>query len=245
MSVRRFAKSEMKRVVARSRSLRGKLAGTRLRCGLLLGVAALVGCAVAEAPIKTTPQIVATPQSGELAISSHPGALIGDVQPVYVSIANGTDTPRSVVPSQIFALDDTGNRIAPLPSGEAARQAGGSGELKAALLSGATSGLLGAGVGAGLGAIAGSLIHSGATGAALGGAIGGGAAGIQGVTAGASKADQQADTQLKALALQPGEVRRNFTVSGYVFFPKGDYKQLQMVLVDGESGDTEVINRPW
>ena len=112
-------------------------------------------------------------------------------------------------------------------------------------MSGATSGLLGAGVGAGLGAIAGSLIHSGAQGAGIGAAIGGGEAGLHGVMAGQEKADRQAQTQLNALALQPGEVRRNFTVSGYVFFPKGDYKQLQMVLVDGESGDTQVINHPW
>jgi hypothetical protein len=206
-----------------------------------------IGCAVASAPIKDVPQVVATPHAGEVSISSKPGSVIGDVQPVYVSIANGTDTPRSVVPSQVFALDNSGNRIAPLPPGEAARQAGNSGELKAALLSGATSGAIGAGLGAGLGAIAGSLIHgySGATGAGIGAAIGGGEAGLSGVTAGTSKADQQADRQLSSLALQPGEVRRNFTVSGYVFFPKGDYQQLQLVLVDGESGDTHVVSEPW
>jgi hypothetical protein len=208
-------------------------------------ITAIAGCAVSSGPIRTPSHVVATPQAGELDISSQPGVPIGDVQPVYVSIANGTDNPRSVVPSQIFALNDTGNRVAPLPAAEAARQAGGSGELKAALMSGATSGLFGAGVGAGLGAIAGSLIHSGAQGAGIGGAIGGGEAGIQGVGRGQDKADSQATTQLSALALQPEELRRNFTASGYVFFPKGDYKQLQMILVDGESGDTQVINRPW
>jgi hypothetical protein len=212
--------------------------------GVLIAVS-IAGCAVAQAPLKTTPQIVATPHPGQLDISSDPRPLVGDVQPVYVSIANGTDTPHSVVPSQIFALNEAGDRVAPIPAGEAARQAGGSGELKAALESGAVSGLLGAGVGAGLGAIAGSLIHSGAQGAGLGTAIGGGWAGLQGVTAGQQKADQQANVQINALALQQGDVRTNFTVSGYVFFPKGEYKQLQVVLVDNESGDTEVVNRPW
>ncbi len=217
-----------------------KLAGT----GLFI---AAIGCAVARAPIKDTPQVVASPQTGEVSIASKPGAAIGDVQPVYVSIANGTDTPRSVVPSQVFALDSSGNRVAPLPPGEAARQAGNSGELKAALLSGAASGAIGGAIGTGLGAIAGSLIHgySGATGAGIGAAIAGGEAGLSGVTAGISKADTQADRQLDSLALQPGEVRRNFTVSGYVFFPKGDYQQLQLVLVDGESGDTQVVSQPW
>jgi hypothetical protein len=217
-----------------------KLAGA----GFLIAAS---GCAVASAPIKDAPQIVATPRAGEVSISSKPGSVVGDVQPVYVSIANGTDTPRSVVPSQVFALDSSGNRIAPLPPGEAARQAGNSGELKAALLSGAASGAIGGAIGTGLGAIAGSLIHgySGAAGAGIGAAIGGGEAGLEGVTAGTAKGDQQADRQLSSLALQPGEVRRNFTVSGYVFFPKGDYQQLQLVLVDGESGDTQVVSQPW
>jgi hypothetical protein len=51
-----------------------------------------------------------------------PADTVGDVQPVYVSIANGTNVPRAVVPSQIFALDEQGQRIAPLPPGEAARE---------------------------------------------------------------------------------------------------------------------------
>jgi hypothetical protein len=174
-----------------------------------------------------------------------PSDTIGDVQPVYVSIANGTDTPRAVVPSQIFALDARGQRIAPLPPGEAAREAGGAGELKSALASGAASGALTGALGAGVGAIAGSLIHSGAPGAAIGGAIGVGEGGLQGALAGPGKADSQAQTQLTALALEKGDVRNNYTVSGYVFFPKGDYKQIQLLLVDDESGNTEVVERPW
>jgi hypothetical protein len=99
-------------------------------------------------------------------------------------------------------------------------------------------------IGAGVGAIAGSLIHSGATGAALGGAIGGGSGAIQGATAGPAKADAQANTQLTALALTAQDVRQDFTVSGYVFFPKGNYKRIQMLLVDDETGDAEVVNQP-
>jgi hypothetical protein len=211
----------------------------------LVSLLFIAGCAIASAPIKDTPQVVATPEPGQFSVSSQPASLIGDVQPVYVSIANGTDTPRAVVPSQIFALNEAGNRVAPLPPGEAARQAGGAGELKAALASGAASGAIEGAIGSGIGAIAGSLIHSGATGAALGGAIGGGQGLVQGAMAGPAKADSQADRQLAALALQGGDVRHDFTVSGYVFFPKGDYKQLQFLLVDGETGDTHIINRPW
>lgn len=68
---------------------------------------------------------------------------------------------------------------------------------------------------------------------------------MHGAFAGPAKAREQARDQVTALALQRGEVRTNFTVSGYVFFPKGDYQQIQLLLVNDESGDTEVIERPW
>ncbi|HEX4209710.1 MAG TPA: hypothetical protein VHY56_04910 [Candidatus Binataceae bacterium] len=207
-----------------------------------LGIA---GCAVAPAPIKDQPQIVATPKDGEVAVTSSPGKVIGQVQPVYLSIANGTTTPRTVVPDQIFALNDEGSRVAPVPPSEAAREAGGAGELKAALLSGAASGAVVGAVGAGVGAIAGSLLGSGATGAGIGTAIGAGYGGLQGISEGPSRAREQANQQLEALALHHQDVRRDFTASGYVFFPKGEYKEVQLLLVDRESGDTDVINEPW
>jgi hypothetical protein len=204
----------------------------------------MAGCSIAPAPIKDPPHTVATPASGQLTVTSQPSKPIGDVLPIYVSVANGTDSPRAIVPSQIFALNDAGSRIAPLPPAEAARQAGGAGELRAGLLSAGASGLVEGAFGAGIGAIAGSLIHSGATGAAIGGAIGGGSGALHGATSGPAKADAQAGTQLTALALPAQDVRRDFTVSGYVFFPKGDYKRIQMLLVDDETGNTEVINQP-
>jgi hypothetical protein len=213
-------------------------------CTLASIAVVIGGCAIAPAPLKDTPHIVATPTSGQLTVSTAPVKAIGDVLPVYVSVANGTDSPRAIVPSQIFALNDAGSRIAPLPPAEAARQAGGAGELRAGLLSAGASGLIEGAFGAGLGAIAGSLIHSGGTGAAIGGAIGTGSGAINGATTGPAKADAQASTQMSALALPAQDVRRDFTVSGYVFFPKGDYKRIQMLVVDDETGNTEVINQP-
>lgn len=220
--------------------LRGALAVPLLATSMI----AMGGCSIASAPIKNTPHIVATPVAGRLTVTSEPTKPIGDVLAIYVSIANGTDSPHAIVPSQIFALDDAGSRIAPLPPAEAARQAGGAGELRAGLISAGAGGLVEGAVGAGIGAIAGSLIHSGATGAALGGAIGGGSGALTGATSGPAKADAQASTQLTALASPAQDVRRDFTVSGYVFFPKGDYRRIQMLLVDDETGNTEVINQP-
>ena len=205
----------------------------------------LAGCAVASPPIKATPQVVATPQYGQLTTAMRAGKTIGDVEPVYVSVANGTDEPRAIVPSQIFAINDVGERVAPLSPGEAARQAGGAGELKAALSSAAVSGVAAGAVGAGLGAIAGAGLGEWGTGALVGTAVGAGSGMLSGASQGQSKADQQATEQLEGVALQEEDVRRNFTASGYVFFPKGTYRELEMVLVNHETGDTESIREPW
>ena len=230
------------------------IGSTRL-LALIALITCIAGCAIAPAPIKNTPQIVATPESGQVSVTLSPSPAVGDVQPVFVSIANGTDLPRSVVPSQVFALNEDGDRVAPLPPGEAARQAGNANELTGVMESSAVGGALEGAIGAGVGAIVGSVVprrsdfflgvHGAGSGAAVGGAIGAGHGLIGGAGRGQSRADQQASQQLGAVALTPAEVRRDFTVSGYVFFPKGDYKQLQVLLVDSETGNTEVIDRPW
>src|SRR5271155_1787127 len=122
---------------------------------------AISGRAVAPAPIAHTPNVVATPQQGQLAISVAAAPTVGEVTPVYVSIANGTEAPRAIVPSQVFALNDAGERVAPLPPGEAARQAGSAKELQGAIESGAVSGVGGAAVGAAAGALAGAAGNAG------------------------------------------------------------------------------------
>ncbi len=219
---------------------------TRTRLALLTVLAlAAGGCAVAPPPLRDTPRVVATPKSGDLTVLSKPGDSIGQLTPVYVSIANGTDVPRSVVPSQIFALDSSGQRVAPLPPGEAAREAGGAGHLKAVLTSAAVSGVAVGALGSAVGAVAGAALGGAGTGALLGGAIGGGVGMWGGGERGQDEANRQADQQLNALALHGGEVRKDFTISGYVFFPKGQYRGLELLLVNSETGSTEVLNRPW
>ncbi|HYL59219.1 MAG TPA: hypothetical protein VEU51_10135 [Candidatus Acidoferrales bacterium] len=203
------------------------------------------GCGIADAPIKHTPNVVATPQQGQLAVSVAAAPTIGEVTPVYVSIANGTDDTRAIMPSQVFALNQAGERVAPLPPGEAARQSGNAGELKGALKSAVFSGALAGGVGAGLGAAVGSAFGAAGSGAIVGSAYGAGYGMLHGAERGQSRADQQANQQIEALSLKPEEVRKDFTVSGYVFFPKGHYQQVEMLLVDRETGDTQVVREPW
>ena len=223
-----------------------------IRAAAIATAVAISGCAVAPAPIAHTTNVVATPQQGELAVSVASAPTVGEVTPVYVSIANGTDAPRAVVPSQVFALNGAGERVAPLPPGEAARQAGSAKELQGAMESAAISGVVGAAVGAAAGAVAGAAGRAGdfgfgspGAGALIGSAFGGGWGIIRGAERGQSKVDQQANEQIQSLALKPEEVRKNFTVSGYVFFPKGQYNQVEMLLVDRETGDTQVVREPW
>jgi hypothetical protein len=234
------------------RRIKNRSATIGLGAGTIAAVFVLAGCAVAPAPIAHTPNVVATPRQGEVAVSVAAAPTVGEVTPVYVSVANGTDAPRSVVPSQIFALNDAGERVAPLPPGEAARQAGGSKELEGAVKSAAVSGVGGAAVGAAAGAIAGAAGNAGnwgfgspGAGALVGTAFGSAWGVFGGAERGQSKADQQANQQLEAVSLKPEEVRKDFTVSGYVYFPKGEYNQVEMLLVDRETGDTEVVREPW
>jgi hypothetical protein len=223
-----------------------------LRVGAIAAVIAVSGCGIARAPIAHTPNVVATPRQGEVAVSVAAAPTVGEVTPVYVSVANGTDAPRAVIPSQIFALNDAGERVAPLPPGEAARQAGGSRELEGAVKSAAVSGVGGAALGAAAGSIAGAAGNAGnwgfgspGAGALVGTAFGGAWGAFSGAEKGQSRADQQANQQLEAVSLKPEEVRKDFTVSGYVYFPKGQYNHVEMLLVDRETGDTEVVREPW
>jgi len=205
----------------------------------------LTGCAVASAPLSNTPKIAATPTQDELSVRAQAAKPIGDVTPVYVSVANGTDVGRSVQPSQIFAIDESDNRVAPIPPAEAARQAGGSESLSSALKSGAASGLIGGGIGAALGAIGGAVFGGVGTGAALGGVLGAGESALSGAMMGPGQAQSQANQQIGALALPATEVRKDFSVGGYVFFPNGSYQALEVLVVNSETGATETIKLPW
>jgi hypothetical protein len=203
------------------------------------------GCAVSQAPLDTKPKVVATPEQGQITMTVQAEKTVGDVTPVYISVANGTNDPRAIVPSQVFALNSEGERIAPIPPMEAARQSGNAQELKSALASSALSGALAGGIGAGLGAAAGPALGGPGTGALLGTATGAGWGMFRGAERGQDRSDQQAAMQISSLALRPESVNANFTVSGYVFFPKGQYSQVEMLLVDRETGNTESIREPW
>jgi hypothetical protein len=215
------------------------------KCLLLAGALIWSSCAVASAPLQTERRAVPTPIDGQFSVVTQAEEPVGNLIPVYVAVANGTEEGRTIHPSQVFALNDYGERIAPVPPIEAARQAGGAQKLKAAISSGAVGGAAEGAVGAAAGALAGLATGGVGPGAAIGGAVGVAQGALWSAPMGQAEAQNQANTQLQGLALNDTEVRKDFTVSGYVFFPKGSYKDLEMLVVNNESGATETVKIPW
>jgi hypothetical protein len=205
----------------------------------------LVSCGIASPPLQTQKRAVPTPIDGQFSVVTEAEKPVGGLIPVYVAVANGTDEGRAIHPSQVFALDEYGQRIAPVPPMEAAREAGGAGKLKAAMESAAVGGSALGALGAATGALAGLAAGGVAPGAAIGGAIGATQGALWSAPMGQAESQGQANQQIGGLALNDTEVRKDFTVSGYVFFPKGSYKDLEMLVINTETGATETLTIPW
>jgi hypothetical protein len=99
-------------------------------CPLALVCLILNGCSANGAVNTPSPlpiaKVAATPIQGKTSIVAVPANPVGNLQPVYISIANGTDSPMLESSGEIFALGADGNRVPALPPEEAAHQAGGS-----------------------------------------------------------------------------------------------------------------------
>ncbi len=208
----------------------------RLRKCLIFGAALILSaCGIASAPLQTERKVVPKPIDGQLSVVTQSEKPVGNLIPVYVAIANGTDEGRTVHPSQVFALNEYDERIAPVPPLEAARRAGGAQKLKAAVESGVVGGAAEGTVG---GKAPGAGVGPGAP-------VGGAAGASKGAPLGQAEAQNQANAQIQGLALSDTEIRKDFTVSGYIFFPKGSYTDLEMLVVNNETGATETVKVPW
>jgi hypothetical protein len=213
----------------------------------------LSGCATTWRPIPITPRVALTPTKGDVTTQARPGEPIGGIVPVDVSIANGTDEPYLVEPDQIFAINEQGQRIMPVSANEAIQEAGNANALKAGLTGAAKNlaigAIAGAATGAAIGAAVGTIVLSPAQGALVGAAIGGsvGAAGggVYGGVQGQAAAHHDAETQISALSLQTREAHPNYSINGYVFFPKGEYTSIQMTLLNEETHQTDIRTSSW
>src|SRR5260370_11598158 len=113
--------------------------------------------AVATPSPLSLPKVVATSKSGEVVVIGVADKPVGNVVPVYVSVANGSDDPLLESPSETFVQGDDRNRVPVVPLTEAIAQAGGAAGLVSALGTAAAYGLPAAAVGGVSGAAAGGL----------------------------------------------------------------------------------------
>jgi phage tail tape-measure protein len=142
---------------------------------------------------------------------------VGNIVPVDVAVANGTEEPYRIDPAQVFALDSEGRQIKPVPLeeviAEMARANALATELRGAAKTALVSGIVGAAAGAAVGAAVGTIVASPAQGALLGAAIGGGVGTASGVIVGGLKGHAasryEAETQIYAVALRAQELGFN------------------------------------
>jgi hypothetical protein len=190
--------------------------------------------------------VVATPLKGRASIVAVQTKPVGNIQPVYISIANGTDQPLLQSQGEIFLKGKDGNRVPAVPLTEATEQAGGAPGLVSTIGTAAAYGVPGAAATAATGAASGAAFSSGSWTSALAGSAIGAATGLiagaaYGIQNAHSAAEQRAEEQIQNLTLKPGSVAPNGTASGYVFYPRGKYKQVEAILGDTETQSSITI----
>jgi hypothetical protein len=214
----------------------------------ILPVLLVVSCAgCVHKPVTAPRAVVPETSPSQVRIAGSPGKNFGNMVALGIGLSNGEPDTYSVSADHIYAIDEAGNRIAPLSVEEAARQAGGATAL-AAGLEGAGGGALLTGL---LGAIPGAIIgaaQGGAGGAGKGAAIG---AGI-GVAAGAiggfyeskTQTEQQIIDQLHGLYFGEKTLRTGVPVSGFVFYPEGTYAGVTAVVIDQGTRQAREVSGP-
>jgi hypothetical protein len=219
----------------------------RTRALACLVAVSLVAGACVKKPV-TAPQAVVPPTApSELRAASTVGQRFGHMLAIGVGVSNGSTADYVITADRVLAVDAAGHRIAPLSVTEAARQAGGATALAAGLQGAGGGGLL-AGL---LGAIPGALIgaaRGGGRGAAEGAAVGAGVGIVVGAVAGfyesKTKTEREIMAQLGDLYLGAKTAKPGLPVSGFVFFPEGQYTGVYVIAVEQPSGLVREIHGP-
>jgi len=207
----------------------------------MIAIVLLVGLgagACADKPVTAPRVVVPETVSSEVRAAATVAEGFGDMVAIGVGLSNGSGKTYAITADRVLAVDIGGNRVAPLSVTEAARQAGGATAL-AAGLKGAGGGALLAGL---LGAIPGAILGTaggGAKGAGKGAAIGAGIGVAAGAIAGfyesKSKTEREIIAQLGELYLGAKALKPGLPVSGFVFFPHGQYQGV-FVIASEEAG---------
>jgi hypothetical protein len=212
---------------------------------LSLAVALAAGCAAK--PVTAPRAVIPETTPSEIRASATTARKFGDMVAVGVGFSSGAPGTYTLAASRIFAVDRDGNRIAPLTVEEASRQAGGSTALVAGL-KGAGGGALLTGL---LGAIPGAIIgaaHSGGSGAGTGAAVGAGIGIAVGAVGGfyesKTKTDEETYGQLRGLYFGEKTLETGIPVSGFVFYPAGEYVGVRAVVVEKSTQHVEDVFGP-
>ncbi len=205
----------------------------------------MTGCV--RKPVRAPRAVIPEAGSSELRLLGSHGRAFGDMVALGIGIASGDSHSYLASAEYIFAVDENGNQVAPLSVEEAARQAGGTTALVAGLEGGGggalLSGLLGSLTGAMIGAAQGGSSGAG-KGAAVGAGVGVAVGALGGFYESKSKTEQEIIAQLHGLYFGHREVKKDLPVSGFVFYPKGEYVGVRALLVDSDTNEVRKVTGP-
>jgi hypothetical protein len=210
---------------------------------LALGVSLFAfGCV--KKPVTAPRAVVPETVRSELRVAGTEAKQFGDMVAVGIGVSNGSKDDYVINADRVLAVDMSGNRIAPLSVEEAARQAGGATALKAGLEGAGGSALLTGLLGAIPGAIIGAAQGGGAgagKGAAIGAGVGIAVGAIGGFYESKTKTEQEIIDQLGGLYLGEKISKPDIPVSGFVFFPAGEYQGVRVVAVDKATNEVKDV----
>jgi hypothetical protein len=216
------------------------------RFGACLALVALAGCAAK--PVTAPRAVIPETTPSEVRAAATPGKRFGDMVSLGIGVSNGSSKDYLISAQRVFAVDRDGNRVAPLSTTEAARQAGGSTKLVAGLKGAGAGALLAAVVGAIPGAVIGAAESGGrgaGTGAAVGAGLGAAVGAVGGFFESAHETDEQIDSQLRGLYLGDKVAKPGLPVSGFVFFPEGEYVGVRVLAVEKPGGAVVDVFGPF
>ena len=213
--------------------------------GTIVVCVALLGCA--SKPVTAPRAVVPESAPSELRAAATAGKRFGHMVAIGVGVSNGAAKDYVISADRVLAVDRDGNRVAPLSVAEAARQAGGATALVAGL-KGAGAGAVLAGVVAAIpGAVIGAAEGGGrgaGTGAAVGAGIGAAVGAVGGFYTSKTETEREILDQLGGLYLGEKTARPGIPVSGFVFFPEGQYVGVRVVAVEKPGGATVDVFGP-
>lgn len=203
----------------------------------MAGLAVLSGCATTRYPDR----IVHVGPEPEIEVTANAFPAVGKVLPVRLSVENKRSSDRMLSASSVIAIAPSGERVEPMSVDEAATASGDADALRNSLTDG--------GVGA---KVADALIIPPAYGVMAGGqAAGGGGAmllGAVGLLAGTAQATRLAlspNARLETVMLFEKSLPSGEPVEGYVFYPAGEYRALEVSVSNLENQSAEVVTIPW